>query len=1091
MTHPTVEDRNRIVLNGKTYRTKGNVIQQLASEYPPRLVFGDSARAIRSRTDTLAMTDFRGGIGKEFIERDRDAERLWDSTFNHAYHGHLVFPPRVRQYTAPTDNGAHIESIVEFKGSIYGWQHRKVFRWNPTTAWSDALFTAEGDLKTMRVLSLGDEQYLFVAHGSGLAWTTNGTTWTTQASTRVATEDVTLPAIVTAPYGLAWTGSEFLVGDADANRYFGVNKDDTRNTADDSEVLADGIHGIDYESSSRRYVLTDDNYIRGLSSADDEVDSLAFDLDDIVGDAQGIVTASDGTILVVDKESLSVKAFQEQPAELTEVEALAWTGTSAERPYALRFGEVVNADRGQIRGTTLYHISSYGQTVNSGHPDEYTEYTVNYSEYNILDGSLIRSAQATQDNVNPIPFPGQVAIGTSYWYTYDRSNDRIIARSLSSMRAGNLVEVSSQSFPLSPPTTGAGPSPQKIIATGNTVYAVWNDGSSYYISSNADRDGTLLGTIGDTSTNQFIFSNRLFINWSGRNYRAWTLAGVHDDTKDFTLPSGFTQALGGTYVVAKGPGTNGSYKFYTFEAEIIRLEEGDWNLDPENTDPTGLTRRDSTIVCGDGIAMSLFMYTETGSPLASQRQAIPSVITDLLGITHDGSHWWLLAGTTIYRLGFDEDATIPRFVAMLTWNDKIWGITAEGQLESTSDLSVDPVVWADEGKIPTHQTPVNNLVLYASSFQQTDAIYAITTTGVFEYDATNQEFYLTVIEFAKDVNAGLGAAVWQGDLYISVGLSIYRVGGGATATVDLIGWDRDDGSPFEGTIVQLLSTDNYLLALVLTNVDGGDSYIMAYNRLAWWTLWKNEEGDSHTIWVGDHSGGYFLYLNNNDIIGRMNYPRGIVNPSVVRTNEYAPSAAAITPWFRANEPDIDKVALNLRAEIHSGDLDEIRYVEVDYQMRSDADDGTTWRPVTWRDKDGTEDTRLHDGFFESLFEQTVDAIERNGIPFRAVRFRIRGTRGSDATKFPDLQSLVLEYLKNQETKWAYTVTIDLDSEFDGRSPETMRQELVDLSGKSFLVSFNYLANPDAGSYVRLERPQSSLLSGRNIEGTEIVTLIEL
>ena len=114
-----------------------------------------------------------------------------------------------------------------------------------------------------------------------------------------------------------------------------------------------------------------------------------------------------------------------------------------------------------------------------------------------------------------------------------------------------------------------------------------------------------------------------------------------------------------------------------------------------------------------------------------------------------------------------------------------------------------------------------------------------------------------------------------------------------------------------------------------------------------------------------------------------------------------------------------------------------RYVEIDYQLRSDDDDGETWHTVEWNGN-----VQLTARFAESQFL----VGNQLGRSFREMRFRIRANRGSDDTRFPDLQALTLEYIKVQPPKYAFQLTVNLERSFEGRTPKQMRGDLEALSG---------------------------------------------
>ena len=1090
----SVTERNRVVVDGKAYLTEGSIIPQLASEYSPRIVFGESSRAVRPRTDTLALTDFRGGIGKEFIEVDRDAERLYESTFNHLYHNHLVLPPQARSFVGPA-SGHEIEAIEVLGGKLYAFADRAVYRWAATTGWSSALITISGSLNILKSLSVGEDTYLFLTHSDGVLWTSDGDTWSDQDTARDDSGDIDLPGAIGHARGIVWDGTRFLVGDATDRKYYGVDTDGNRVTTHDSPTLPDGIQGL-AAPATRRYALTEDNFIRVLNASHQRQTALDLDLDGIVEDGRGIITKSDGTILVADAAARKMVAIEERDGAVNHVSALDWavSGSGSLFPVHARYGGA-SASRlysltDSSTGNTRFVLQVFDTT---------TGIRIDNLRHRPWEDHLFTPAGLTdteQDNFN-ITFNATVgASGTLMWF-YDSGNNKMWALNLS-----DQLYSASGTFDITIDLSG-GQRLQRIIHYDGVTYALTvtsgsvASGSVNLYSSAAPTNPVSLtmsniSDFYDDGVDAFIHDGILYIPGTKSSttagefeYLAWTLAGARDTSKDIQLTVTDTTASFGTFsngaeiIQVQLEGNTYTGRFHTLGAELVHLPEGDWDIDVQDADVQGVTRRGDKVDILDAGGY-IHVYTEDGSPLVAERAALPLAITDAGGLTNDGDYWWIVdhSDDKIYRLPFVSSN--QRFVQMVEWNDKLWGINSTGQMYSR--LSLDATdIWTEDAKIATRNTPVTNLLVYAGS-QGGDALYAITAAGMFEHNAANEEFAQTDLTFSNDREAGLGAVVWRGDLYVSSGLAIYRIGSGQTVVIDLVGWDRDDGSPFDGKIIHLAATNNYLLALVQSREAGGDSYIMAYNRLAWWPMWKNVGTHSHALWAGEHSGGFHLYAGSDESLARLAIPRGIVNPSIVLDATYAPSAEATTPWFLANEPDLDKVALNLRTELLNGDSGESRYVEIDYQLRSDDDDGETWHTVEWNGN-----VQLTARFAESQFL----VGNQLGRSFREMRFRIRANRGSDDTRFPDLQALTLEYIKVQPPKYAFQLTINLERSFEGRTPKQMRGDLEALSGAAHLVPFNYDADPDRVVYVRSERPVGNFLTGRNPQGAMTLFLVEL
>ena len=77
-----------------------------------------------------------------------------------------------------------------------------------------------------------------------------------------------------------------------------------------------------------------------------------------------------------------------------------------------------------------------------------------------------------------------------------------------------------------------------------------------------------------------------------------------------------------------------------------------------------------------------------------------------------------------------------------------------------------------------------------------------------------------------------------------------------------------------------------------------------------------------------------------------------------------------------------------------------------------------------------------------------------GTTFRSIKFKITLIT-SDSTKSPDLLSLTLEWRKKLETKFGWSVNLDLIKGYKGNSPKAMRSNILTAIQTNTLLEFTY------------------------------------
>lgn len=105
---------NEIALNGKTYTIKPPVLRSDISQFPSKLVMGDTTYDDEPVLSNWIISDQRGGIGKEYAS-PKDLTRCWWSTCDLDHEGHLLPPPLATAFTLPslpTINDGGLETWV-------------------------------------------------------------------------------------------------------------------------------------------------------------------------------------------------------------------------------------------------------------------------------------------------------------------------------------------------------------------------------------------------------------------------------------------------------------------------------------------------------------------------------------------------------------------------------------------------------------------------------------------------------------------------------------------------------------------------------------------------------------------------------------------------------------------------------------------------------------------------------------------------------------------------------------------------------------------------------------------------------------------
>ena len=212
--------------------------------------------------------------------------------------------------------------------------------------------------------------------------------------------------------------------------------------------------------------------------------------------------------------------------------------------------------------------------------------------------------------------------------------------------------------------------------------------------------------------------------------------------------------------------------------------------------------------------------------------------------------------------------------------------------------------------------------------------------------------------------------------------------------------------------------------------------------------------------------------------------------TLVENTDYAYHDEGVheTPWFDAQQSEVDKLALNLKVEVQGISADED--VAVEYALDYSEDYETALTTINTSSlSTNTGITSATEGTYTYKLPSAASPI---GVSFRSIRFKLTLGRGSDNTKTPDIVSLTLEYRKKLDAKYGHTVEVDLNKTYKGKDPKQLRSSLVSSIESNTLQEFTF--RDDGGGtrnyYVDVTSASGIEYTGYDERGSSRITLVE-
>ena len=524
-----------------------------------------------------------------------------------------------------------------------------------------------------------------------------------------------------------------------------------------------------------------------------------------------------------------------------------------------------------------------------------------------------------------------------------------------------------------------------------------------------------------------------------------------------------------------------------------------------------------------GWATAPYYYSEasdrwTRVTSSSSAYSFPSTPSDSITVRMGGTDYIVVAHTTGYSY-FSSATTVAdkttdaKYLAF--WDDRLWGIDQSGQLWYTLTIDGTPV---NDAKLPVQDSFVTDLFVGRDSTGE-QILYAATKVGLYAHDVANARWVETQFQLPFHDFNGVGSVRWRDAIYNPSGLGIYKyINGNNNAVVTVMGPDRDDGLPstYRGTVKKLVGTHTELLAAIdATTSPGavsstsiphqygatagmnahsspviapgsGQSSIVAWNDTGWETKWVAGSGNTgkainDIIVTNAGKGDYRLWWGFDGKVYHQLIPFDVTNPSQLSATDgtdyqYESTGFHETPWFDAQQSDVDKLALKLKVEVQNAGSDET--VAVQYALN-------------YSDSYTSMGTISSDGTTTYTFGSSL------GTGFRSIKFKLTLSRESGTTaaimkKSPDVVSLALEYRKKLDAKYGHSVEVSLNKTYKGKTPKQLRAALVSAIESNTLNEFTF--RDDAGGtrnyYVDVTSATGVEYTGYDERGSSRITLVE-
>ena len=483
-----------------------------------------------------------------------------------------------------------------------------------------------------------------------------------------------------------------------------------------------------------------------------------------------------------------------------------------------------------------------------------------------------------------------------------------------------------------------------------------------------------------------------------------------------------------------------------------------------------------------------------------------------IDIVLDGTEYLVNADSTNTYWSTDPEGggglstSTTNSVALLEWDGRLWGIAHDGEMW----YAFTPGTEVQVAPVPMKGSTLRTAYVYRTVTGE-DAIHIVTSKATYVYDAANDIHHkidLFPVNPGSDDPTKKRAAIWRGAAYVGINQALFeqRVtsSGNDLRIVGFPDDGLDDSFDESWRILGVYASINEVF-VAIAKTSSEEVSVLAWDGQGWYTIMPIQGGTGDGL-VSAAYDKYRLYIGsqNSSGHGRMAYidlPQFVLNPKNTTTSEYAVSGELKTPWFHADQVDVDKLAVRLKVETAdtstTGTVESVKIeYAVDYLETASSTDDQYLTLANSTFTDGLIDTDTT-GVTQTIFQFPKDTADVSVAPigkaFRAIRFKISLARGGTATKSPRLISMTMEYRKKYERKEGYQFIVDLSDRYKGKTAAGMRSTLQTLVQSNTLSEFTF--RDDTGGtrnyYVDVRTPSGEEMTGHMEYGQTLVEVKEL
>lgn len=390
-------------------------------------------------------------------------------------------------------------------------------------------------------------------------------------------------------------------------------------------------------------------------------------------------------------------------------------------------------------------------------------------------------------------------------------------------------------------------------------------------------------------------------------------------------------------------------------------------------------------------------------------------------------------------------------IQFLEWDEKLYALQGNGEVYESLTGHGD---WDLKFRVPPQAEPRGLVEFYDA--QDTPIPYVVCRNGVYAIDMSIGKAYKTKLDPPPHGDAGLAAATWREDLYVSYGIGVHQY---TNNSIVAMGLDRDDGVPqwMDGRIASMASGYNGMYALVqgvqlptaylepsfITDLSWHDFYmspsrsqpvLMMWDGNGWHAVWVPEDATRQptSLVISTQSGRERLWWGVGNRLYWQDVHHMYYNPKQRQPDAtYEKSGWIETSIYDYSMKGQEKILHQIEAM--ASNCSPTERIIIEYKR----DEGN-WVQLPQI----TSDTFTHKHLFKigpkGMFPDNVTP-RFDGEPFVNLRIRIRMERDpDDSSKTPILESFSSVFHKLMSPFKAFSAVIGIphshsNREYKGRT----------------------------------------------------------